>query len=56
MADYIEIDGHKLDDVEDASKTQGTPTLSDMLLALTIGEDGKLSRQYEVTSLVLQKT
>ena len=54
MADYIEIDGHKLDDVEDASKTQGTPTLSDMLLALTIGEDGKLSslKHYTINTLI----
>ena len=54
MADYIEIDGHKLDDVEDASKTQGTPALSDTLLALTIGEDGKLSslKHYTINTLI----
>ena len=55
MADNIDLNGHILEDVEDASKSQGTPTLSDVLLALTISESGASVQElkhYSVSDLI----
>ena len=55
MADeYILLDGHKLDDVQDISKQQGTPALSDYLLVVELdtGKEVSKTKHYSVDTLI----
>ena len=56
MADeYLTIDGHKLDDVEDISKQKGTPLITDLVLVVELNDDGKTvskAKYYSVNDLI----
>ena len=56
MADeYLTIDGHKLDDVEDISKQKGTPLITDLVLVVELNDDGKTvskAKYYSVDDLI----